>query len=179
LKELKFHYFVNFEVGLKAFLEVNPNLKSLSIQSYSLNFVNELSNADKITFLKRLELLHIVVNMNKDFENIKKLCSICTNLEGIHIELGKVFQNSQELIDSKLVPIISGLKCLKTLEFDIIVEDKNLNLAKFHNIETLILKTQDKVILNLDFIKCKKLKKVVFNSNNSNINTKEYMRDSG
>ncbi|KXN66412.1 hypothetical protein CONCODRAFT_73695 [Conidiobolus coronatus NRRL 28638] len=174
LRDLVFHFFIGIDLGLKDFLEVNPNLKSLSIRSYNLNFVEELNNSDQISILKYIEFFHIVVNMSENFEKIKKLCLVYTNLEGIHIEADCIAYNSEELMDSKLMPIISNLNHLKTLKLDITLKDKYLNLTKLSNIEKLVLKTQDIVILNLDFINCKKLKKVVFNSNNFAVNTKEY-----
>ncbi|KXN66680.1 hypothetical protein CONCODRAFT_73513 [Conidiobolus coronatus NRRL 28638] len=189
LKELVYYDSMRLDLGLKDFLEVNQNLESLSIRSSNLNSISTLSSlknlkldgeirfnsSNQVPALKSLEHLHIVSDFESDWEDVNNLCSICTNLVRIDFNVLYSIMSSQDLIDSKLVPIVSNLPHLKVLKLDIYVGDNRyLNLANFSNIEKLILKSQYITILNLNFINCQKLNKVVLQSTSYEINTNEF-----
>jgi Leucine-rich repeat (LRR) protein len=189
LNELVYFDSMRPDLGLKDFLEVNSNLESLSIRSSNLKSISTLTSLKKLKLdgeiifnnssqfpaLKSLECLHIACDFESDWEITKRLCDMCENLSCIEFVSLYSIMNFQDLIDTELVPIVSNLPHLKVVKLDITIgDDSYLNFSKFSNIETLILISQDEVILNLNFINCKKLKKVVFESKNYEINTKEF-----
>lgn len=175
--------------GLKNFLLLNPNLESVYIDFLYLNMIENLKS------LKSLEIrnlytfddysqLHIFKSIKKirinyisteNYETATKLFLCCPNLEYLqftiphHINLTAVNGN---IIES----IIRNLHQLKTLHLDIGANaNNNFDITKLSNIETLILETQGSIILNLDFANCTNLKRVVFDSNDVKIRTKEFI----
>jgi hypothetical protein len=189
LTELVFYGSMTLDQGLEDFLEVNPDLESLSIRSANLKSIKTLSTlktlkldgsirfniSDQIPALKSLKSIHIISLAANDLEYIMVLCSSCINLELVDLILFFTITDFQQFIDNILAPAVSNLARLKTLQLFVNVGDvTDLKLSKLYNIETLILRTQEYVIFNLDFISCIKLKKVVFKTSSYKINTKKY-----
>jgi hypothetical protein len=81
----------------------------------------------------------------------------------------------QSSIDNFLVPVLSKLNQIKTLEL-LLTTDENeiLDIKKFSNIESLIIETESSTIFNLNFYRCKNLKKVEFVSYTLDVNTQDF-----
>jgi hypothetical protein len=188
LKKLSFFGNDFKNVGVKSFLESNPNLNYLKIEKFSLSTINKLNSLFSLEFeimrpfdtkvqisiLENLKKLKINAVCFDYYENIKKLCSLCPNLRELHFIMtyNKRIQSS---IDNFLVPVLSKLNQIKTLEL-LLTTDENeiLDIKKFSNIESLIIETESSTIFNLNFYRCKNLKKVEFVSYTLDVNTQDF-----
>jgi hypothetical protein len=129
--------------GLDAFLELNPNIESLDIvyfisdQLASLRNLISLGLYGKIVFdrnadlpsLDSLKHLKLLIDDDNTYDDIKRVCSLCPNLEvlSFYIEDYDEFydiediadiDNFDELVNYFIVPIISRLFKLKTLKIE-------------------------------------------------------------
>jgi hypothetical protein len=188
LKKLSFFSYTAHDNGLKSFLETNSNLESLSTGIFQLSLVNSLTslktlevdilsnfdNTDQVTILKCLKNLKIYTVSPRFYENIKKLCLACPNLQFLSFNMS-YSDNFQHLINDFLVPIMTDLHRLKTLRLHFIInETESVNIEKFSNIESIIIESKSITILNLGFEGCKNLKRVMFKSYIGDINTQEF-----
>ncbi|KXN66821.1 hypothetical protein CONCODRAFT_20025 [Conidiobolus coronatus NRRL 28638] len=174
--------------GIRSFLEANPNLDYLKIEIFSLSAIIKLNYLHSLEFclmrpfntkynipiLESIKNLKISSLRSKYFENIRKLLTFCSNLEELHFVMDQ-YEQSQPSIDEFLVPVLSKLNQLKTLHLMITTyEEEILDITKFSNIESIIIKAESYIIFNLNFIKCKSLKKVELNAYTRKMNTQEY-----
>ncbi|KXN66815.1 hypothetical protein CONCODRAFT_168065 [Conidiobolus coronatus NRRL 28638] len=188
LKKLAFFPYTSQEADIKEFLEINTNLESLRTELFHSNLVNTLTslksleiitlsnldNINNISVLKLLKRLKIYNVSTNSYENIKKLCLICPNLEYLHFNMS-FNEYFQPLIDSFLFPILTNLCQLKTLQLHLITNDEeSLNIEKLDNIESIIIETKSITILNLSFEGCKNLKRVIFKAYIGEINTQDF-----
>jgi hypothetical protein len=188
LKKLAFFPYTSQEADIKEFLEINPNLESLTTERFDSNLVNRLtslktleiitlSNFDNIDnipvleFLKKLKIYNVSPN---SYENITKLCLICPNLEYLQFNMS-FNEHFQPLIDNFLFLILTKLSQLKTLHLYLITNDEeSLNIEKFSNIESIVIETKDITILNLSFEGCRNLKSVKFKAYTGKINSQDF-----
>ncbi|KXN66814.1 hypothetical protein CONCODRAFT_11255 [Conidiobolus coronatus NRRL 28638] len=188
LKKLSFFGNDAKNAGIKSFLDSNPNLDYLKIENFSLSIIKKLNSLCslefdimrpfdtefQITILENIKRLKINTVCFDYYENIKKLCSLCLNLQELHFVV-TYNKRVQPSIDNFLVPVISKLNHLKKLELLLTTdENEKLDIKKFSNIESLIIETESSTIFNLNFYKCKYLKKVEFTSYTLDVNTQDF-----
>ncbi|KXN66681.1 hypothetical protein CONCODRAFT_80418, partial [Conidiobolus coronatus NRRL 28638] len=203
LKELVFYVNDDSDCGIIKFLELNPNLETLDINCFNSNMITRLSSLknlelqDEIIFdgstdnstLESLKYLKITIDDDNTYENIKKLCLLCPNLDylSFYIEDIKEFHH---FIERYMVPILTNLLKLKTLQLEIIKsnddsnepnaedeaqearnEDEVVDFTEFSKIDTLILEMESKAIFNFNPENYKHLNYIELTSTTSNINT--------
>ncbi|KXN67236.1 hypothetical protein CONCODRAFT_73137 [Conidiobolus coronatus NRRL 28638] len=192
LKELGFFSHYGSDGGVNKFIELNPQLESLIIQSHSLNYIT-LNLIQSLTSLKSLELqgslslnsevqiptLESINKLNFDdvnrdnIEKVKKLSLSCPNLTGLHLKM-IAHKNFQNTIDSHIAQIINRSPKLKFFSLIIIGNIfENIVFPKFHYLEALAVESGQLTILNIDFGFCTRLRKVTFKSFRD-INTNEF-----
>jgi hypothetical protein len=130
---------------LDAFLEANPNLESLSIDYFTSDLLKRLkslrnlelwgelyfNNSTNLINLESLKFLTISIDYDNLYEEIKRMCLLCPNLECLSFYLDDYddfddiddiqnIKNYHQLIERVVVPIVTNLYKLKTLkiEFD-------------------------------------------------------------
>jgi hypothetical protein len=205
LTKLKFCCSKNKNRGLKKFLKLNPNLESLTLVSFNFNLVNNLgalknlqvtkmtSFKDSIEYLeldsiKKLEFCDI---KESDYDNIKKLCTLCPNLEYLSIVIYSG-NDYQSVIDDFLGPLVSNLSKLRTLKFKLLTHQihtnsyglnmavmstvESLDIDKILNVEELIVIASGVGILNIKFENCSKVKRLRLESNTIEINNDDFKK---
>ncbi|KXN66819.1 hypothetical protein CONCODRAFT_20024 [Conidiobolus coronatus NRRL 28638] len=188
LKKLSFFSYTAHDNGLKPFIETNSNLESLntgifhsdlvnsltSLKTLEIDILSNLDDIDHIPILNCVKNLKIYTVSPRYYENIKKLCLICPNLQSLGLNMS-YDDNFQHLINSFLAPIMANLHQLKTLRLHFIInETENINIENFSDIESIIIETKSTTILNLSFEGCKDLKRIIFKSYTGDINTQEF-----
>ncbi|KXN66812.1 hypothetical protein CONCODRAFT_11253 [Conidiobolus coronatus NRRL 28638] len=188
LKNLAFIENDENSIGLKNFLSANPSLYSLNIERFDMSIIQKLNSLnslelDIIEYIDTKFQAPILVNIKKlkfrsiyfdNFENIKKLCSLCSNLQELDFNMTYSDQ-VQSSINNFLVPVLSSLHQLKTFKLSLTTEEnENLDITKFSNIESIIIETESSTIFNLNFYGCKNLKKLEFVSYTREVNTKKF-----
>lgn len=177
-----------YDKELKPFLDINPNLQSLKIEFFELSVVKNLNmleslevdiitcsnNSAQIPLLRSVNKLRINKLIPLCYENIERLCLLCPNLIYLHLS-GGYDPDIQVSIFSFLEQILLKLDKLKTLRLSLATnENEVLDITKLYYIESIIIETESSAILNLKFINSRKLKKVKFVSNTSEINTQKF-----
>ncbi|KXN67405.1 hypothetical protein CONCODRAFT_72983 [Conidiobolus coronatus NRRL 28638] len=203
LKKLTFCCNKKKNKGLKKFLELHPNLDSLTLGSFNFKLVNNLgalknlqitkmsSFKDNIEYLKldsikKLGFFDIQVS---DYANIKKLCTLCPNLEYLNVVIYST-NDYQNAIDGFLGSLVSNLSKLRTLKFKLLTYQihtnnygrnmvvmntaENLDINKISNVEELIVVANGSAILNIKFENCSKLKRLRLESNNIRVDGDDF-----
>jgi hypothetical protein len=188
LKSLYLFEYSNIKYRSREFVKNNPTLESLAIQSFNFDMVKGLKNLstleidllanlegiDQYQTLEYIKKLSIEIAVVDYYEDVKKLCKLCPNLEELHF-ISIYYEISQSEIDNWLIPILDSFQKLKSFRILISTyEDENLDISKLSSIESLILKSESYTIFNLNFHGCKKLNKIEFSSFTSEINTKSF-----
>ncbi|KXN69129.1 hypothetical protein CONCODRAFT_18564 [Conidiobolus coronatus NRRL 28638] len=164
---------------LEEFSNINPNLKSLKVQffhldrEYNLNSLEYLDVGyvecydDEVKFATNHNLneLKLLVEGDFYFENVTKLCLLCPNLVKLNLCLVCI-DDFQQAFDEFLIPILSNMPKLKTLELELIAEeDEILDITNFPYIETFILFSDEPNILNVKFARSENLRNIEFKCN--------------
>jgi hypothetical protein len=188
LKKLSYHNAILQYDSLEQFLETNSELESLNIEIFNSKLINNLTllnslelgsllSFDNSFHIHNLELLkNLKINSAPPiyYENIRKLCSLCPNLEYLYFKMA-VIDYFQPSIDTFLVPMLTNMTKLKTLELVVLSsEDEELNIKHISNVESLIIGTRSSTISSLIFDVHNTLKSVTFKSFSCEINSKKF-----
>lgn len=179
LLELNFNGDDENFIELEEFSKLNPNLETLkaefiyldrtynfkSLKSLEVSYVECSDSEVKYTTQDNLRELKILVEGEDYFENVTKLCLFSPNILKLDLCLVEI-DDFQEAFDSFLIPILSNLPKLKTLELEFISdEDEVLDINNFPHIESFIFFSDEPNILNFKFDKNKNLKNLEFKCN--------------
>jgi hypothetical protein len=158
------HYENETDNGLETFLDFNPNLELLKIdileldRAYNFNSLNILVpeylyyHPEKLNLPIQEGVKEIIfsIEMEEDFESVTKLCGLCPNLEKLQFRISGFGISYQQSFDSFLIPILSKLPKLRTLDLKICTgKDDILDINEFAHIETIVFYSNMNLISNL------------------------------
>ncbi|KXN66612.1 hypothetical protein CONCODRAFT_11495 [Conidiobolus coronatus NRRL 28638] len=178
LRKLEFIDYYEEDYDLEEFLDLNPNLESLKIESlnlgrvYNFNSIKSLETNyvdffdDELAFPSQNGIieLKIFIEHQGDFENVKKLCRLCPNLEKLHFSI-PYDDSPQQSLEGFLIPVLSKLPKVKTLNLKLHTSESDiLNINKLPYVENIVFEIDKPYILNIKFNNCINLKKLEIKS---------------
>jgi hypothetical protein len=195
LKKLYFFGFPSKGSGLEEFLEMNPNLEHLnidtfspemsksftSLKSLSLDQVDMFGNLENLTVLHNIKILNIYYEYEYNCKNLEKLCLMCPSIEFLEFNIRNV-AIYEETFNDYLVPILKKLPKLKTLELPIEAGDdyfEFIDINHFPQIEKIIVTAYNLSYLQIRFEKNHNLKEIDFISEYYDINKKDFLEKYG
>jgi hypothetical protein len=183
LKELEFFSNYEHDSVIKDFIELNPELESLTMKSRNLNYIS-LNSIKSLTNLKSLEIRGSI-NLNPEtqiptLEYIKslkfdviidgkyvivaKLILSCPNLSKLHF---KTFANMdfQNEIDNDITQLFNNCPNIKLFRLNIITNRfRKIKFSKFYWLETLVIESMQLDPIDIDFESCSSLREVILKS---------------
>jgi hypothetical protein len=178
LKELKFLRCSAWNNGLVEFLEKNPELEQLSIDSFnpsmskhfkslkslSLEQVGMYENLHNLIASSSIKTLKISIEDEYHYEKFEKICLMCPSIEFLHFSVFNI-DTYQEAFNIYLMPILRKLPNLKTLELPIYTEDPiRVDVNNFYQINKIIIITDDITNLRVYFDGNPNLQEIEFRS---------------
>jgi hypothetical protein len=191
LKKLDFIDDYEDDCDLEEFLDVNPNLESLKIESlyldraYNFNSLKSLDifriecydNEPKFTIQESIKELIVFIEDNTYFENFAKLCKLCPNIEMLKL-LIMCGDSIQQSFDKFLKPILFNSPKVKTLHLEVYADENEvIDINNFSHIENITFEVDLPYLLNYKFDKCKSLKKIQFHSEWFEVNNEDFIKD--
>ncbi|KXN65222.1 hypothetical protein CONCODRAFT_13273 [Conidiobolus coronatus NRRL 28638] len=157
LKELRFVKCAGWNNGLEEFLEKNPGLEQLtidtfnpnmskrftSLKSLSLELVNMYENLQNLIVNHNIKTLKVNIEDDYYYEKFEKVCLMCPSIEFLHFNVCNI-DTYQKAYSNYLIPILRKLPNLKTLELPIYAEDPiQIDVDDFPQIKKIIFVTDD------------------------------------
>jgi hypothetical protein len=189
LKSLQFLRCSAKETGLEEFLQTNPNLEQLSIDTFGqgtskyfnclkslhVDQLENINNLENLIAYQNIKILKVSIAHNVYYDKFEKLCLMCPSVEFLHFNIVDS-ENLQEAFNTYLTPILKKLPNLKIIELPLYeIYNELIDINHFSTIEKIIFETENISHLSVYFKKSRNLKEIEFRATYEDIDKEGFL----